>query len=306
MKRVVYLSGGVGGARLLAGMAELLPAATLSAIVNVGDDFEHWGLKICPDLDTILYTLSGLSDMKRGWGLRRESFHTLELVQRYGGENWFQLGDRDLATHLMRSQWLREGMRLTEVTQRLARALGVEHAILPVSDSPLATSIETERDGTLDFQEWLVRRRGEPRVARVCFRGSALPTPEVCAALEDAELIVIGPSNPYVSIDPILAVPRVRALVSRRCVIAVSPIVAGRAVKGPLAEMIPALAGRPPSAAAIAAHYGTLLKGIVVEDGDEAECAALLPTLATGTVMRSNRERVRLARALLAFAEGLL
>jgi LPPG:FO 2-phospho-L-lactate transferase len=304
VSRVVYLSGGVGGARLLEGMAQLLPPASLTTIVNVGDDFEHWGLYVCPDLDTLLYTLSGLSDKKRGWGLRGESFRTLELVKRYGGDGWFQLGDRDLATHLMRTQWLREGQTLTAVTARLARALGVEHALLPMSDAPLRTQIETQSEGTLGFQHWLVRRRGEPSVARVRFDGQAQPTPEVLAAIEAADLAVIGPSNPYVSVDPILSLPGVRERLARRPVIAVSPIVGGRAIKGPLAEMIPALAQRDASALAIAAHYGTLLKGLVLERGDE-RATFELPLLATRTVMRTLRDRVRLARELLAFAETL-
>jgi LPPG:FO 2-phospho-L-lactate transferase len=304
MMRVVYLSGGVGGARLLAGLAELLPSTALTTIVNVGDDFEHLGLKICPDIDTVLYTLSGLADMQRGWGLRDESFHALELVKRYGGDSWFQLGDRDLALHLMRTLWLREGQRLTEITSRLARALGVEHPVLPMSDVSVATQIETANDGTLDFQDWLVRRRGEPEVTRVLFRGHALPTAEVLAALDAATLVVIGPSNPYVSIDPILRVPGLRAAVARRPVIAVSPIVGGRAIKGPLAEMIPRLAERPASASAIAAHYGQLLRGFVLERGDEADLAGVA-VLATSTIMRDQHDRVRLASELLAFAEGL-
>jgi LPPG:FO 2-phospho-L-lactate transferase len=285
-------------------MAQLLAPEALTTIVNVGDDFEHWGLYICPDLDTLLYTLSGLSDQKRGWGLRGESFRALELVRRYGGDGWFQLGDRDLATHLMRTRWLAEGQTLTAVTARLARALGVEHTLLPMSDAPLQTQIETTSEGTLGFQHWLVRRRGEPSVARVRFEGNAQPTPEVLAAIEGADLAVIGPSNPYVSVDPILSLPGVRELLAHRPVIAVSPIVGGRAIKGPLAEMIPALAQREASALAIAAHYGALLKGLVLERGDEpASCE--LPLLATRTVMRTRRDRVRLARELLSFAETL-
>jgi LPPG:FO 2-phospho-L-lactate transferase len=303
-KRVVYLSGGVGGARLLEGLAQVLPPASLTTIVNVGDDFEHFGLYICPDLDTVLYTLAGLSDTKRGWGLRGESFRALELVKRYGGDAWFQLGDRDLATHLMRTQWLAEGQTLTAVTARLAVALGVEHALLPMSDAPLRTQIETTNEGTLGFQHWLVRRRGEPSVTRVRFEGQAQATPEVLAAIDAADLAVIGPSNPYVSVDPILSLAGVRERLAHRPVVAVSPIVGGRAIKGPLAEMIPALAQQQASAFAIAAHYGTLLKGLVLERGDE-RAGSELPLLATRTVMRTRRDRTRLARELLAFAETL-
>ena len=304
--KVVYLSGGVGGARLLEGMARVLAPEALTAIVNVGDDFEHLGLYVCPDLDTVLYTLAHLSDMKRGWGLRGETFRALELLKRYGGEDWFQLGDKDLALHVMRSAWRAQGERLTSIAARLARALEVTCAVLPMSDEPVRTLIETERDGVLGFQDWLVRRRGEPRVAGVRFAGmeSARATPEACAALDAADLIVIGPSNPYVSVDPILALPSVRERLRVKPVLAVSPIVGGRAIKGPLAEMIPTLAGRPPSAGAIAAHYGELLSGMVVERGDEGSVERV-PVFATDTVMRGARERKALAAAVLAFGERL-
>ncbi|MFI5309403.1 MAG: 2-phospho-L-lactate transferase [Polyangiales bacterium] len=301
---VVYLSGGVGGARLLDGLARALPPAGLTAIVNVGDDFEPFGLYVCPDIDTVLYTLSGVGDQKRGWGLRAESFRALHAVQNLGGPDWFQLGDRDLGTHLVRTQWLRDGQTLTAVTHRLARALGVGPTVLPMCDEPLRSEIETASEGTLGFQDWLVRRRGQPRVARVHFRGEARPTAEVMNTLERAELVVIGPSNPYVSIDPILALPGLRAALERKRVVAVSPIVAGQAVKGPLAEMIPTLAGRAPSAGAIAAHYGGLLAGMVVEQGDEASVEGL-PVLGTRSVMLTRRDRARLAREVLSFAETL-
>jgi LPPG:FO 2-phospho-L-lactate transferase len=300
--RIVYLSGGVGGARLLDGLARVAPPEMLTAVVNVGDDLLHWGLYVCPDVDTVLYTLSGLSDARRGWGLRDESFRALEGVARYGGEDWFKLGDRDLATHLMRTRWLREGQTLTAITERLARALEVGCRVLPASDDRFATHIETEHDGVLAFQDWLVRRRGEPAVRSVSFRGDARPSPEVLGAIDGADLVVIGPSNPYVSIDPILALPGLRDRVGGKPVIAVSPIVGGRAIKGPLAEMIPALSGRPAGAAAIAAHYGDLLAGLVVERGDEAQVHGV-PVLATRTVMKTRRDRTELARALMAFAE---
>ena len=309
-KNVAYLSGGVGGARLLDGLARVLPAEALSAIVNTGDDLTHWGLRVCPDIDTVLYTLSGLGDAKRGWGLRNESFHALESIARFGGEQWFALGDRDLATHLTRSERLRNGETLTAVTAALAKAVGVGCAVLPMCDEPRETRIVTEQEGTLAFQHWLVRRRGEPRVRAVEFHAperEARPTAQVLDALARAELIVIGPSNPYVSVDPILTLPGVRAALEGKRVIALSPIVGGKAVKGPLGEMIPALAGRPASAAAIAAHYGPLLRGMVVEHGDGGEGAELgaLPVLQTRTIMHERRDRVRLARELLAFGAEL-
>jgi LPPG:FO 2-phospho-L-lactate transferase len=301
---VVYLSGGVGGARLLEGLSRAVPAASLTAIVNVGDDFSHWGLRICPDLDTVLYTLAGLADPQRGWGLRKETFRTLAAVQRFGGEDWFRLGDGDLATHLMRTQWLGRGETLTTVTSRLARALGVPVAVLPMTDGRFETHIQTVDDGTLSFQDWLVRRGGVPAVARVLFRGEAAASEEVVKALLRAELIVIGPSNPYVSIDPILTLPGVREGLSGKPVVAVSPIVDGRAIKGPLPAMIEALAHRPASAGAVAAHYGELLGGFVVEDGDEVTVQGV-PCLPARTVMKTRQDRLQLARAVLSFAERM-
>lgn len=312
--KVVYLSGGVGGARLLDGIAQAMDPAELTAIVNVGDDFEHLGLTICPDIDSVLYTLSGLGDEARGWGLSNETFRALEMVARYRpGEAWFQLGDQDLGTHLSRRQWLAEGVSLTDITARLACGLGVAARIVPASDGPWQTFIDTEQDGVLPFQEWLVRRRAVPLVRAVRFEGSGVASEAALAAIDAAELIVIGPSNPYVSIDPILALPGMHERFILRAasvpVVAVSPIVAGRAVKGPLAEMIPKLAARPASAAAIAAHYGSWLHGMVVEHGDDAALRCELPMVevhATRTVMTRREERRALAQQVLALGEQLV
>jgi LPPG:FO 2-phospho-L-lactate transferase len=312
--KVVYFSGGVGGARLLDGIARAMPPADLAAIVNVGDDFEHLGLTICPDIDSVLYTLSGLGDEARGWGLAHETFRALDMIGRYRPEErWFQLGDQDLGTHLARRQWLTEGVSLTDVTSRLACGIGVEPRILPASDGSWRTFMETEQDGTLPFQEWLVRRRAAPLVRAVRFEGSGVASEAALAAIDEAELLVIGPSNPYVSIDPILALPGMRERFLLRAasvpVVAVSPIVGGRAVKGPLAAMIPRLAERPASAAAVAAHYGSVLHGMVVEQGDEAELQRELPVvevLATRTVMKTRDERVKLAEQVLALGQQLV
>jgi LPPG:FO 2-phospho-L-lactate transferase len=312
--KVVYLSGGVGGARLLDGIAQAMDPAELTAIVNVGDDFEHLGLTICPDIDSVLYTLSGLGDEARGWGLSNETFRALEMVARYRpGEGWFQLGDQDLGTHLARRQWLAEGVSLTDVTARLACGLGVAPRIVPASDGPWQTFIETEQDGTLPFQEWLVRRRAVPLVRAVRFDGGGVASDAARAAIDAAELFVIGPSNPYVSIDPILALPGMRERLLARAVsvpvVAVSPIVGGRAVKGPLAEMIPKLAARAASAAAIAAHYGSWLHGMVVEHGDDAALQSELPMVevrATQTVMKNREERRALAQHVLALGAQLV
>jgi LPPG:FO 2-phospho-L-lactate transferase len=289
MRKVVALSGGVGGARLVDGLAAVVPGDALTVVVNTGDDFVHWGLTVCPDLDTVMYTLSGLAHPEQGWGIAGETFGAFALMERYGQPAWFRLGDRDLATHLAR-------------TGELCRALGIAARVLPMCDAPRPTMIDTT-EGTLSFQDWLVRRRAEPAVTRVWSAGRAEVSPAVLAALADADVIVIGPSNPYVSIDPILGLPGVRAAM-RAPVVAVSPIVGGKAVKGPLAAMIPRLApGTDASAAAIAAHYGELLAGIVVERGDTGPDG--LPALATATVMGDRADRARLAREVLTFAEGL-
>jgi LPPG:FO 2-phospho-L-lactate transferase len=300
--KVAFLSGGVGGARLLHGMAQALPPEELTVIVNTGDDFRHWGLYVCPDLDTVMYTLSGLADEQRGWGLADESFRALDQVSKLGGVSWFALGDRDLATHLMRSEALANGASLTRVTARLCAALQVAPRILPMCDQPRATVIDTYEYGLLPFQRWLVEKHA-PRVRAVRFEGDAQPGAEVLAALDVADYVVIGPSNPYVSVDPILSLRGVRERLEHKPVIAMSPIVAGRAVKGPLAEMLRSLGGLEPSPRAIVQHYGGLLTGLVIERGDEADVG--IPTLATETVMGGADDRLRLARELLAFAEGL-
>jgi LPPG:FO 2-phospho-L-lactate transferase len=299
--KVVALSGGVGGARLLEGLARALAPGALTAIVNTGDDFVHIGLCVSPDLDTVMYTLSGLAHEERGWGLAEESFAGLAMVRRYGGPDWFALGDRDLATHLLRTDALRAGTSLSAATARLCGALGIAHPILPMADAPRRTMIETKHEGTLPFQDWFVRRRAEPAVKAVHFEGERKPAPGVIGAIEASDVVVIGPSNPYVSIDPILTLDGVRDAIARKPVVALSPIVGGEAVKGPLATMIRELAGEAPSAGAVARHYRGLVRAMVVERGDEATVDAM-PVFGTSTVMRSRDDRLRLARELLAFA----
>lgn len=305
LERVVALSGGVGGSRFLDGLARELPGGALTAIVNTGDDFEHLGLYVCPDLDTVMYTLAAVGDELRGWGLAGETFAAMTMLRRYGGPEWFHLGDRDLATHVLRTAELRRGESLSAVTTRLCGAFGIAVRVLPMTDAPCRTLMETVEEGPLPFQDWLVRRGAQPALRGIRWDARPPPAPGVIEALEAADLVLIGPSNPYVSIDPILALDGVRAALSRKPVVAVSPIVHGRAVKGPLAAMIPALAGVAPSAAAIACHYGELLQGLVVERGDEGgiEGAAVY---ATDTVMRSQADRRRFARETLAFAAELL
>ncbi len=298
-KSVVALSGGIGGARLLDGLAGALPPGALTAIVNTGDDFEHWGLHISPDLDTVMYTLAGLADQERGWGLEGETFRALAMMERYRGETWFQLGDGDLATHVLRTQALRAGESLSVVTARLCDALNLPNRILPMADAPRPTMIDTRRRGTLSFQDWLVGFGGAPEVIRVWSEGPTEPAPGVLEAIADADVVILPPSNPYVSIDPILALDGVADAVRERPVVAVSPIVAGEAIKGPLAGMIQSLGGRDASAQAVADHYGDLVDGMVLEIGDEVA----LPSHHTETVMGDRNDRIRLAEEVLAFCE---
>jgi LPPG:FO 2-phospho-L-lactate transferase len=301
LKRVVALSGGVGGAKLVDGLAQVLPADSLTVVVNTGDDFVHWGLNISPDLDTVMYTLAGLAHPTQGWGLADESWNAFAMVERLGGPAWFRLGDRDLGVHLMRTRRLADGESLTAITAELCGALGVGPRVLPMCDQPRHTKLDTDA-GTLDFQNWLVGMHGAPTVEAVWWTGDSNASAAVLEAIAQAELVVIGPSNPYVSIDPILELDGVRDALAEKIVIAVSPLVGGRAVKGPLAEMIPSLAKREPSTNAIAEHYGGLLRGLVVETGDgDGPC----PTLATRTVMTTLDDRVRLAGEVITFAEEL-
>jgi len=300
--RVVALSGGVGGARLVQGLADALPAGALTVVANTGDDFEHWGLRICPDVDTLLYTLADLAPLERGWGLEDETFSALDMVRRYGGPGWFALGDRDLGTHLFRTAELAAGHRMTEVTRRLAAGLGISGVdLLPMADEPKPTWVDTVSEGSLSFQRWLVERRAEPRVRGIRFEADPPTTPEVLEALDAADLIVIPPSNPYVSVDPILTLPGVRERVAAKVTVAVSPIVGGAAVKGPLAEMIAELARRPASAAAVADHYRGLVDGFVAAAGDPVPGRVRHAQV----VMGGRADRARLAREVFAFPEEL-
>ncbi len=300
MTRVVALSGGVGGARLVRGLARVLPPERLTVVVNTGDDFEHWGLLICPDLDTVTYTLAGLSHEEQGWGLAGESFHALAAMRRLGQEDWFALGDADLATHLARTQAWRRGEPLHAITAALAAQLGVGPRLLPMSDEPCPTRVVTEAHGVLSFQQWLVRHRA-PAVREILIPAPPPPAPGLLEALADAELVLVGPSNPYVSIDPILSRPGVRQQLAGKPVLALSPLVGGAAVKGPLAEMMLALTGAPASQEALVAHYGGLLTGLALPAGER--CEAPLALLPTDTLMRNAADSERLARELLRFAE---
>lgn len=305
----VALSGGVGGAKLSLGLAQVL-GERLSVVVNTGDDFEHVGLHVSPDVDTAIYTLAGLVNGETGWGRAGETWTFMRALGQLGGPSWFNLGDGDLAMHVVRSQRLRSGETLTAVCGDLARRLGVAARILPMSDDPVRTIVETDA-GALAFQEYFVRDQCRPVVRGIRFEGAerARLVPQVAEALADPRLggIIICPSNPWLSVDPILAVPGMREALgaARAPIIAVSPIVAGKAIKGPAAKIMGEL-GLKVDCTAIAAHYQGLLQGMVIDAQDARYEAGLgLPALVTETVMRSLLDKIALARACIGFCERL-
>ena len=305
--KILALCGGVGGAKLAHGLAAILPPDALTVIVNSGDDFEHMALPIWPDFDTVLYTLAGVAHRIQGWGRADETLQVMREVAALGAPDWFTLGDKDIALHLVRLAELRDGARPTDVAASLAARLGVRQRLLPMADTPVRTIVETEI-GALPFQEYFVQRRCEPRITGFRFEGAdaAEMTPETLAATEPGAVdgIVICPSNPYVSVDPILAVPGLRQRL--RCngapIIAVSPIIAGQAVKGPAAKMMAEL-GKQVSARAVAQHYGELLDGFMLDASDAAlatEASASGPRLFVAqTLMKSDANRTALARSML-------
>lgn len=300
--KIVALAGGVGGAKFAHGLAQILPPGDLTVIVNTGDDFEHFGLYICPDLDTVCYTLAGLANPETGWGRVNETWNAFRNASELGGPDWFRLGDQDLGTHLERTRRLNEGQTLTQITKDFSKAWGIKHTVLPMSDHPIRTIVETE-EGDLAFQDYFVHRRCEPRVKGFRFGGleKAEPAPGACDAIQSADAVIICPSNPWVSIDPVLATlspfPNVR-------VVAVSPIIGGKAVKGPAAKMYREL-GIEPSALAVANHYGGLATGFVLDRIDEQLNEDVLGlnmrTLVTNTLMNSLDNRSRLANDVLNF-----
>ena len=344
---VLALSGGVGGAKLALGLYRILPPDTLTVVANTGDDFEHLGLSISPDLDTLLYTLSGQDNRELGWGRRGETWTFMAALEALGGETWFRLGDGDLATHVERTRRLGAGESLSAIIDDFRRRLGIAARLLPMSDDPIRTRLRLaapyphpnppplagegadarrtknppplaregrvgaspEADTWLDFQDYFVRLRCEPVISGLAFAGAdaARPHPEFLAAFADPGLraVVICPSNPFISIDPILAVPGVRQALSecRAPVVAVSPIVAGQAVKGPTAKMMAEL-GLPVDAVTPARHYGDFLDVYVADEADTAAVAGLdLPVVLTRTLMRSLADREELARTVLAAAD---
>lgn len=306
---VVLLAGGVGGAKLAVGLASILPASALTIIVNTGDDFEHWGLHVSPDLDTVMYSLAGIANPETGWGLSGDTFAALDMVTRYGEPGWFQLGDKDLATSLLRTVLLRQGQTLTEVTLALASRLGTAHAILPMSDQPVRTILATD-EGDRDFQEYFVRNHWQPVVRHIRYEGAdqARATPQVVDAIDAATLIVLGPSNPYLSIDPILAVRGVREQIagSHAPCVAVSPIIGGQAVKGPAAKLMSEL-GHEVSVFGVVKHYEEVLKGIILDSIDQDLCRSIealnIRAAARHILMETPADKTRLAGELLEWIE---
>jgi LPPG:FO 2-phospho-L-lactate transferase len=304
--KVTVLSGGIGGARFVQGMLDAVDPAGVTVIGNVGDDLEVFGLHVSPDVDTLLYTLGGVSDEERGWGRARETFTALGTAAELGADAWFQLGDRDLGLHLARAQALERGDPFSTITERFARALGIAARILPATDDRLRTWIETE-DGKLSFQEWFVHRRHEPEVLGVRFEGaeSARPAPGVLDALQEADLIVIAPSNPFVSVGPILAVAEIRTAIHNRRVpsVAVSPLIGGKAVKGPADRMMRRLTGGA-GPEEVASCYKGLIDALVYDKRD-GEVELDVRPIVTNTLMTDAASRRRLAEAALEAAAAL-
>lgn len=305
LNRVVVLVGGVGGAKLAHGLAHILQPEQLTVIVNTGDDFWHYGLKICPDLDTVMYTLSGVVDKSNGWGVSGDTTAMLDALRRYGEAPWFRLGDQDMATHVLRTQAIHAGESLTAITQRLTKNLGIRHAVLPMTDDDVPTMIDTDQHGEIEFQEYFVKYRWQPRVKGVRYANieRARMTDDVIAALTNAEIVMIAPSNPWLSIAPILSLPGMRKALAMRGVpvAAVSPIVEGRALKGPAAKLMSELGYADVSARAIADYYDGVIDGFVYDQRDANERIALhgVRVLTCNTIMTNDDERAELARTIL-------
>lgn len=305
IKNVVALAGGVGGAKLAYGLAKVLPPESLTVIVNVGDDFRHYGLHISPDLDTVMYTLAEVANTQTGWGLADESWQLLGMLEKYGETAWFRLGDKDVATHLLRTHLLKQGETLTAIVRKMSRALGIQQTMLPATNDLFATMLDTLEYDTLNFQEYFVRYRWQPTVTKIWYDGNATASNDVIEAFDNADAIVICPSNPLLSIDPILAVGNLRDRLRQRHVpcVAVSPLIQGKAVKGPADKLMQEL-GFEASNNGINAFYEGLIDALVVEKGDRPSQQGVF--LETTILMTTPEERERLANDILIFMERVL
>jgi len=311
--RYIAFSGGVGGAKLSLGLARVVPLDELLIVCNTGDDFDHLGLRICPDLDTVTYTLAGRADRVQGWGIDGETWSCLESLAQLGGPSWFRLGDRDLATHLYRTQRLREGAGLGEVTAELCHAFGIASRIVPVSDDPTATLVATS-EGELAFQDYFVRRHCEPRVTGLRFTGAANARihPQLAAALGSPALqaIIFCPSNPFLSIGPMLAIPGMKESLkdTGKPVIAVSPVIGSQAVKGPTAKIMTEL-GMPVTSLAVAEYYRGVIDALVVDEVDREGLGAIrdlgIACEAAATLMKDDQDKMQLARMVVEYADVL-
>ena len=299
--KIVALAGGVGGAKLAAGLAKLLLPNDLTIVVNTGDDFEHFGLYISPDVDTVCYTLAGLSNPETGWGRHAETYQVLEHIQELGGPGWFRIGDKDLSTHLERTRRINEGKLLSQITKEFCQAWGVRQLVVPMSNEPIRTMVNTVNDSELAFQEYFVHQNCEPKVKGFRFEGIevAMPAPGVLEAVDKADAIVFCPSNPWVSIDPILAVKGIRSALETKTVLAVSPIIGGQSIKGPAAKMFTDLGIRP-TPLAVVQHYEGLLSGFVFDIIDKDLAGEIsIPTTITQTIMKIREDRCHLAQDVL-------
>jgi LPPG:FO 2-phospho-L-lactate transferase len=306
--KVVALAGGVGGAKLVDGLAQILGPEALSIIVNTGDDFEYLSLQISPDLDTVCYTLADLANPETGWGRCDETWVTFDTIAVMGGAAWFRLGDKDLATHILRTSKLKRGHKLSEITREFCCQWGIDHLVFPMSDDPVRTIVHTTHGKALGFQEYFVHQACQPIVASIDFHGAetSKPAPGAVEAIENSDVVIIAPSNPWVSIDPVLAVPGYREALSKKIVVAVSPLIGGKALKGPAAKIYQEL-GYTPSASAVAYHYQDMLSGFVFDSIDQCELEKIerwrIIPLVTDIIMKDKPDRVRLAQEVLMFSE---
>jgi LPPG:FO 2-phospho-L-lactate transferase len=299
--KIVAMAGGVGGAKLVDGLAQILSPGELTVIVNTGDDFEHLGLFISPDLDTVCYMLAGLANPNTGWGRDGETFRALENIKKLGGPAWFALGDQDLGTHLERTRRIKSGQSISQVTHDFCLAWGIKQTVLPMSDEPVHTMVDTVEFGEMAFQEYFVHHKCDPVVQGFRFAGieNALPAPGVLEAIDSADAIIFCPSNPWVSIDPILSVQGIRQAIVTLPIIAVSPIIGDAALKGPAAKMFKEL-GVPPSAVAVARHYGDLLNVFILDKLDSKLLKEFsIPAYATNIIMKTRADRHQLAEDVL-------